>query len=299
MGLNFLNKKRIHPGSFGNIQKVWETEKKHLELERKEKERQKRLKEERQAEELLKLKVEAGIVDKSELEKLPFIYKEINEYSISEKPTNTINKSFDNKFNNIDYNEKTIEDYFKNDNNIVSKDSQLNNINSEKNLKNNRFSSIISNKNNNVCSKSEMFTRMNEDPLFKIKQEEHNRRKEVQDNPAHMKLILKQIEEQLLEEEDKVLSKIKKKTCNNLKDNSKKLQYKNEDLESKLLLNTNISSKYGLILNKNYLNTNKKFDSTAYNYLDLTSKIKEKEDLFKKYTTNYSNKDKNKIKKIK
>lgn len=75
MGLSFLNKKQWHPGSFGNIEKVWIAEQKQRERERKQIENAKKLKEERQIEELKKLQVEAGLIPESHLYRMDWIYQ--------------------------------------------------------------------------------------------------------------------------------------------------------------------------------------------------------------------------------
>jgi hypothetical protein len=76
MGLSYLNKKKMHPGKFSNIQEVWEREERQREQNKIEIERNKRLKQEKEEEELRKIKIEAGILPKNVNERLDFIYKE-------------------------------------------------------------------------------------------------------------------------------------------------------------------------------------------------------------------------------
>mgnify|MGYP000160881980 CR=1 FL=1 len=45
MGLSFLNKKKMHPGTFGNINEVWQVESRELEREKLALENEKKLKE--------------------------------------------------------------------------------------------------------------------------------------------------------------------------------------------------------------------------------------------------------------
>lgn len=55
MGLAFLNKKSWHTGSFQNIEKVWVAEQEQAEKDKKNAERAKKLKEEKQNEELKRM----------------------------------------------------------------------------------------------------------------------------------------------------------------------------------------------------------------------------------------------------
>ncbi len=168
MALSYLNKKKMHPGTFSNMADVWKKEQDELEKQRKAIENDKKLKQERQAEELIKLKVDAGILSENSLKKLDFIYKEGPEV------------------NNV----KTKEDLFNNKKIIpkVDRSSDRDNIN----------------------SKNEIFTRLHEDPLFMMKKDEYNKKKEVEENPLQMKMILKEIEKELLKpEKDKKKKKEK------------------------------------------------------------------------------------------
>lgn len=85
MGLSYLNKKKMHPGKFSNIQEVWEREERQREQMKIEIERNKRLKQEKEEEELRKIKIEAGILPKYVNEKLDFIYKESENHGINQK----------------------------------------------------------------------------------------------------------------------------------------------------------------------------------------------------------------------
>lgn len=289
MGLSFLNKKKVHPGSFGNIEDVWKRENEHREDVRKLIENEKRLKEERQAEELMKLKVEAGLVAESELEKLPFIYKECTDFS---------NKNI-----------KTTDDFFSSIKNKPNPNEPV-----KKQIKP-LFEDEVSN------PKNEMFTRIHEDPLYLIKKQENNKRREIEDNPYQMKIMLREIEEELLKEENKVKKSKKLKDKHREKKHKKEKEiliselskdnkdiYSNEENDDKYEMNLkekdedNYSKdqKYGLFSSNNKNRKNiENIDFTGKSEeekktllgpkSELLDKIKQKEELYKKYTTNYSN----------
>jgi hypothetical protein len=168
MGLSFLNKKTWHPGSFANIEKVWIAEQKRREQERKIIENSKKLKEERQIEELKKLQVEAGLIPSSHLDRLDWIYQGPESNS-----------------------------------NITTAEEVL----LGKPLKDERgqykrpiipvFQESYSNPQN------EIFTKIHEDPLFVLKKEEMKARKEIEENPYRMKMLLKEIEENIANNQKK------------------------------------------------------------------------------------------------
>lgn len=74
MGLDYLNKKVWHPGSMKNIQKVWEEEQKQKEISKRNKERAKKLQEERHNEQLKRIQVEAGLIPRSHLDRMEWMY---------------------------------------------------------------------------------------------------------------------------------------------------------------------------------------------------------------------------------
>ena len=167
MPLKFLNKKCVHTGTFANIEKVWKREREVLEEIRKQKERDKKLKEEKQFEEIKKLKVEAGILPVSELDSVDFIYKD----------NSNLNNISDSLF------KKKAEE------------------NKRKTFEHTQTA-------NPIC---EQFTKTHEDPLYLIKKEELKRKKEVEENPQTLNLMLREIEQELLKEHSKVkIDKIKK-----------------------------------------------------------------------------------------
>lgn len=74
MGLDYLMKKVWHPGSMKNIEKVWLAEEKQREIDHKHLEMKKKLQEERHNEELKKLQVEAGLIPRSHLDRMDWMY---------------------------------------------------------------------------------------------------------------------------------------------------------------------------------------------------------------------------------
>lgn len=74
MGLDYLNKKVWHPGSMKNIQKVWEVEQKQKEINKRTREREKKLLEEQHNEELKRIQVEAGLIPRSHLDRMEWMY---------------------------------------------------------------------------------------------------------------------------------------------------------------------------------------------------------------------------------
>ena len=171
MGLSFLNKKTWHPGSFGNIEKVWIAEQKHREQEKKQIENMKKLKEERQIEELKKLQVEAGLIPASHLQRLDWMYQG------PECTSNII----------------TAEEV------LIGKSLK------EKSDEKKHFTPVFQESYSNPSN--EMFTKIHEDPLFVIKREEYRQKKEIEENPYKMKLLLKQVESDLYINKDKIHKK--------------------------------------------------------------------------------------------
>jgi len=209
MGLSFLNKKPWHPGSFAvrillfifiiftnfkNIEKVWIAEQKQREIERKIIENKKKLKEERQIEELKKLQIDAGLIPASHMQRLDWLYQGPE-----------CNKDI-----------TTAEEF------LIGK--PLNDKPEEKKYFTPVFQESYSNPQN------EIFTRIHEDPVFLMKKEELRQRKELEDNPYKMKMLLKKIEQEVL---DKINKKEKKsKKHKKEKKNKKEKKYKKESERS-------------------------------------------------------------------
>ena len=74
MGLDYLNKKVWHPGSMKNIQKVWDAQQEQLQIIKKQKERAKKLLDEQHNEEMKRIQVEAGLIPRSHLERMDWMY---------------------------------------------------------------------------------------------------------------------------------------------------------------------------------------------------------------------------------
>eukprot|EP00826_Nyctotherus_ovalis_P008376 TRINITY_DN12166_c0_g1_i3.p1 TRINITY_DN12166_c0_g1~~TRINITY_DN12166_c0_g1_i3.p1 ORF type:complete len:229 (-),score=48.05 TRINITY_DN12166_c0_g1_i3:181-867(-) len=74
MGLDYLKKKRWHPGSLRNIKEVCLAEQAERDRLRQQRERQKRLEEERQDEELKRAQVKAGLIPEHYLARMDWMY---------------------------------------------------------------------------------------------------------------------------------------------------------------------------------------------------------------------------------
>ena len=188
MGLAFLNKKSWHTGSFQNIEKVWIAEMKDQEETRLMKEAQRRLKEEQHYEELKRLQVEAGLIPKSHLQRLDWMYQggsikntSSEEYLLGRPVTK---------------NEPLIEEWRP----TLCKESTAN-------------------------PNNEIFTKVHEDPLFVILQEEQRRRKDILGNPQKMIELKKEIEKMKKGKKHKKNREDKYKGDDSTKE-SKKKEYK-------------------------------------------------------------------------
>lgn len=159
MGLSFLNKKIWHPGSFANIEKVWIAEQKHKELERKAIEKAKKVKEEKSIEELKKIQVANGLIPASHLNRLDFMYQG------PESSSSII----------------TPEEF------LLGKS-----LNDDNNANKKHFTPIFQESYSNP--QNEIFTKIHEDPMYLIKKEEMKQRKEIEENPYKVKMLLKDLE---------------------------------------------------------------------------------------------------------
>ena len=74
MGLNYLQKKNWHPGSIKNQEIVWIREQIQADFIKREQERAKKLLEEKNIEDLKKMQVDAGLIPKSHLDRLEWMY---------------------------------------------------------------------------------------------------------------------------------------------------------------------------------------------------------------------------------
>jgi len=165
MGLAYLNKKSWHTGTFTSIEKVWLAENKSREDQRKAAERAKKLKEERQNEELKRLQVEAGLLPASVLDRQDWIYEWGNKVQDQSKEDYLLGKPVQEK--------------------ETPRDSR-------------RYPFTPLLKETSANPKNEAFVKLHEDPLFMIKQEEMKRRTEIINNPLKMRVLYKEIEEKPL-----------------------------------------------------------------------------------------------------
>ena len=141
----------------------------------------KKLKEERQIEELKKLQVSAGLIPEAHLQRLDWMYQ-------GPECTSDIT---------------TAEEY------LLGKP-----IKDTKPEEKKHFTPVFQESYSNP--QNEVFTKIHEDPLFSIKKEEFNKRKEIEENPYKMKLLLKEVERNIKKR------KKEKKTKKHKKDKKKK-----------------------------------------------------------------------------
>ena len=161
-----MNKKVWHPGSFANIEKTWIAEQKRREQERKEIETAKKLKEERQTEELKRMQVEAGLIPESHLKRLDWIYQgteHANDVVTAEEYL---------------LGKKVKEEKPKKDTTLLFDEQQF-------------------------SQKNEEFTKIHEDPLYYIKKKEKEKKNEIKRNPMKMKKLFEQIESDILKRTNK------------------------------------------------------------------------------------------------
>jgi len=190
MGLSFLNKKIWHPGTFANIEKVWIAEQKQREAERRALENTKKLKEERQIEELKKIQVEAGLIPESQLGRMDWMYQ-------APDSNDKIQTAEDFLLG------KPVEDVKK------------------------KVIPVFQESHSNI--QNEIFTKIHEDPLFAMKKEELKARKEIEENPYRMKMLLKEIEDNISKHKK---SKKEKKEKKHKKDKKEK-KHKKDKKEKK------------------------------------------------------------------
>lgn len=156
MGLDFLNKKSWHPGSFENIEKVWLAEQAEKEKIKQFKEHQKKLKEERQDEDLKRAQVEAGLIPESYLKRMDWMYVQSNTK------------------------QNTKEDLF----GTLLKPS-------EEQEQKKKLVPIV--KDSTVNEDYEAFVRFHEDPLVEILKAQERAKAEVLDNPLKLREIQREI----------------------------------------------------------------------------------------------------------
>ena len=157
MGLAFLNKKSWHPGSIKNIQKVSIAQEMRAEYERKAADRMRRIKEEREDEEIKRLQVQAGLLPASALDRQDWIYKFGETVQDQVRGPHLLAKPV---FQGIG--QKCL------------------------------FAPLL--KESRVNSKNEEFTKLHEDPMFLLNQAEVREKEKIVRNPIRMREIYKEIE---------------------------------------------------------------------------------------------------------
>lgn len=135
--------RRRNPTNLRNVEKVWIAEQKAEAEEKKLAELKKQIAEERQLQELKELQVKAGLVDKGQLEKLDWMY---------EGPMATMQDHQNNTEQYLLGKEVTLK----------AADSEVKKVESQPGM---LFL-------NSVSAKNDLFTRLHEDPLLLIKQNE-------------------------------------------------------------------------------------------------------------------------------
>ena len=146
MGLDYLNKKVWHPGSMKNIQKVWEVEQQQKEINKRRREREKKLLEEQHNDELKRIQVEAGLIPRSHLDRMEWMY------------------DWGNKIGKEKINEEFL---------TGQKEAKPGENRENKHV----FQEEITN------GKCEDFQLLHEDPMFEIMRQEKKRRDAVVNNP--------------------------------------------------------------------------------------------------------------------
>jgi len=76
MGLSYLSKKSWHPSNFANIEKVWIAESAERDKDTRMADRIKKLKEEKQIEDLKLIQIKEGIIPASSLQRLDWMYQD-------------------------------------------------------------------------------------------------------------------------------------------------------------------------------------------------------------------------------
>ena len=202
MGLPFLNKKSWHTGSFKNIEQVWIAEEKYRAEQKRQEELRKKLKEEKYNEQLKRMQVEAGLLPKSELDKISWMY---DVHTMPENQTNNAENYLLGK--------------------PVDKLGDEASLNQLKNHER-RFDTTIEEEDEAKDGDiNEDFARLQEDPLFQIRKEELKRKNQILNNPVRLKLMMEELEKREKEFRKKKKKK-KDKKKKSKKDNKKKKKAK-------------------------------------------------------------------------
>jgi len=84
MGLSYLHKKTWHPANMENVRQVWEAERSIDEKDKERTEHLKRLKEEKQIEDLKRIQVAQGIIPESSLNQIEWMYQDRSAFNKGE-----------------------------------------------------------------------------------------------------------------------------------------------------------------------------------------------------------------------
>lgn len=158
MGLDYLNKKVWHPGSMKNIQKVWDAQQAELQIIKRQRQRAKKLQEDQYKQEMKKIQVEAGLIPRSHLERMDWMY------------------DWGNKVQQ----QKNNEDFLTGAQKASKKESK------------HVFQQETTNK------RCEDFVLLHEDPMYQIQKGEARARQSIMNNPIEMKSIIQEVEEDYL-----------------------------------------------------------------------------------------------------
>jgi hypothetical protein len=173
MSLSYLTKKNWHPSNMDNVRAVYEAELKVEQAEKKRTEHIKRLKEEKQIEDLKRIQVKQGLIPESSLNMIEWMYQDRSAFNKTEQTAEEYLLGKEVKEGDLGTKTDSARDMF---------------VKGLRTIKNNKElqESYTTNEN-------EAFLRMKEDPLMLIKAREMEMRNEVLSNPMTLKKIQKEI----------------------------------------------------------------------------------------------------------
>lgn len=162
-GLSYLSKKSWHPSTFKNIEQVTMAELKQKEHERKYHDHLKKIKEEREMEDLRKLQAQNKVISESAAQRIEWMYQDRSASQQANAPNTEdflVGKPV-KQAGEDDFRKKIVP--------VIRGDTY-------------------------ATPENEAFLKMIEDPLVQIKQKELEARRQVVDNPLKMKQIREEIE---------------------------------------------------------------------------------------------------------
>eukprot|EP00614_Pseudopedinella_elastica_P029879 CAMPEP_0172625184 /NCGR_PEP_ID=MMETSP1068-20121228/142294_1 /TAXON_ID=35684 /ORGANISM="Pseudopedinella elastica, Strain CCMP716" /LENGTH=243 /DNA_ID=CAMNT_0013434403 /DNA_START=94 /DNA_END=822 /DNA_ORIENTATION=+ len=193
--LAFLGKKSWHTKNLKNVETVWIAEEKERAELKKQEDLKKQIAEERQLMELRQMQADAG-VKKAHVEKLDWMYEGPMSGKVDDKEAEEylLGKTYEPK---------------------AEKDA----VNQQISRQSEQPGALWAQK----TSANDQFSKMNEDPMLKIRQQELKAREQVVKNPLKMNRVRKEIESQLKAERDaKKEAKQKRKEAKKAKKREKK-----------------------------------------------------------------------------